>query len=389
MKFIFYTYDESVRCVLIYLLKNSNITTADCYKWEKESDIILFGIGPGDHNIKYQEKSLYVRVANFIDDKKFFQNQNARQQEFTRQVSIYGNDVSELLIREIFDVAKTYVEEVIRELCISKTHKIKKYIYDSKDMYWDLMSSDASRSVDSLFLKNKEKEQIFDYVKDFFAEDTKNEYEKYNMPYKCNILLYGKPGTGKTSTIIAIASHMNMNIGMIPTDKLLDDAGLINAINSAKRNNITIIVLEDIDCLFNERKIHDSARNSLTLSGILNCMDGLYRNEGILVFMTANNVSYIDDAMLRSNRIDYRLYYDYACKDQIQKCFEYYFPNKHEIFERFYDMYSCKDITISMLQAFFFKNRKCTNILDHISELDDLINGIKEEQKDSIVNMYL
>lgn len=399
MKVILYTTEESTKHLLIYLLtKCKNVHTLDMYKniagnnveWEKAGEMVLFGIGMQEDVVaSVEEGEFNVHVCDFIHGREFFKTGEChRVPEFVRQVFLWGDIVTPEFIGVLHERAKSYVEGLVRERYSSKTHKVKKYVFDAQDMYWDLMSSAASRSVNSLFLKGTEKEKLFAYVKEFFTSEMREEYEKYNMPYKCNVLLYGKPGTGKTSTIMAVASYLNMNIGLIPISKGLDDTGLIHAINSAKKNNVRILVLEDVDCLFNERKIHDGARNSLTLSGILNCLDGMYRNEGIMIFMTANNVSFIDEAVLRSNRIDYRLYYDFANKEQIRQCFEFYFPGKQEMFLKFYDMYACKDITISMLQAFFFKHRRDANILEFLSELDDLIAGIKEEEKDSI-NMYI
>lgn len=407
MKFTLFTNDHSVKHILIYLYEknkhlgdalpgelyhNQNIGNISFIDWENSCDIAFIGIGdtPEPIIVKDQEIDITIQVNYYVNDRKMLHSYDFRNVDFTRQVVISG-DFDDKYIVELIKKSTDFVEKKIKSLLSEKPNAIKKYIYNAEDAYWDLMNSTIMRSYDSLFLKGKEKEKLFEYVKDFFSEDTKKDYEKYNIPYKCNVLLYGKPGTGKTSTILTIASYMNMNIGIIPVSKGLDDMTLVHAMNSVKKNSCKIIVLEDVDCLFTDRKTHDTTKNSLTLSGLLNCLDGLFRNDGIMVFLTANNISFIDDAMLRSSRIDYKLYYDYAEESQIKACFDFYFPSTDgkEGYRKFYERFSCREITISMLQEFFFKHRKTANICEHFDEFDIIVNGIKEDTKDSIRTMYM
>ena len=76
----------------------------------------------------------------------------------------------------------------------------------------------------------------------------------------------------------------------------------------ASQLDCRLIALEDVDCLFEHtRKPHDSAKTRLTtLSDLLNCMDGLLRGgaDGLIMFLTANMTSEIDEAMLRTARVD-------------------------------------------------------------------------------------
>ena len=52
---------------------------------------------------------------------------------------------------------------------------------------------------------------------------------------------------------------------------------------------IDILVCEDIDCLFVERKNSDTQKNAMTFSGLLNCFDGINGGKnGLIVFMTKN-----------------------------------------------------------------------------------------------------
>ena len=46
--------------------------------------------------------------------------------------------------------------------------------------------------------------------------------------------------------------------------------------------------------------------NRLTLSGLLNAIDGVTSSEGRIVFMTTNYVDKLDPALIRPGRVDYR-----------------------------------------------------------------------------------
>lgn len=333
-----------------------------------------FTLGPGTYEFELLNDKIALHISNYVDEKEMLHCYNVMNNDIVKQIIVTCSsaEVFNQLIKDSFD----YVSK-LKQQFISSVGSLKKYIYDAKDMYWNESHSTHYRDTKSLFLREGDKERLLAYIDDFVDIDTKNDYIKFNIPYKSNVLLYGKPGTGKTSTILTIASHMKTNIGLIPISNSLDDAGLINALSGVKKNKCKIVVIEDIDCLFCDRKKHDSERNSLTLSGLLNCMDGLFRADGIIVFLTTNKIEELDEALVRSARIDFKLEYSHANEYQIKQCFDYYFPSQKDSFERFYDKIAAKQYTIADLQCFFFKHRKCDNILQHIKELNE-INKDKE-----------
>ena len=74
-----------------------------------------------------------------------------------------------------------------------------------------------------------EKERLVTMVDEFFQDETRDVYLSFGMPYKHIVMLYGVPGSGKTSTITALASHFDCDIYTIPITKELTDYGLIDA----------------------------------------------------------------------------------------------------------------------------------------------------------------
>ena len=65
----------------------------------------------------------------------------------------------------------------------------------------------------------------------------------------------------------------------------------------------------------------------VTLSGLLNALDGFSAPEDVLFVMTTNKIEALDDALLRPGRIDYRLYLGKACDDQKIELYRRFFPN--------------------------------------------------------------
>jgi len=270
-------------------------------------------------------------------------------------------------------------------------------IYYYKD-YWYLFSKTPKRPIDTLYLKEGESEHIVNSIAEFFSEDERAEYLSFGIPYKKVFFLYGIPGSGKTSTINTIASHFGCDVHLIPLSTDMGDSELVEAfgnVNVDDKNdekNKKIILIEDIDCVFEDRKEGDHLKNKVTLQGLLNCMDGFTCTEGALIFITANNPKTLDNAMIRSCRVDYKLELCYADKYQTKCMYDRFLPGQLEQFNKFYNSISHLDYTTAMLQELLFFNRKCENILDHIDEFKDIVKKNKSNKLSSdseLGNQYM
>ena len=136
-------------------------------------------------------------------------------------------------------------------------------------------------------------------------------------------------------------------------------------------------------------------KNNLTLQGLLNCLDGFTTLEGSLMFITANNPACLDDALIRSCRVDLKIELGYADKYQTEMMFNTFLPDQNDKFDEFYENIKYKKYTTAMLQELLFFNRKCDNILDYVNEFSDIIKKndckkIQEDKKksDTDENMY-
>lgn len=200
-----------------------------------------------------------------------------------------------------------------------------------------------------------------------------------NVHYKKVILLHGVPGSGKTSTIKAIASHFDCDIFIIPVSKELTDYGLIEAVSNIyfdedENDRKKIIIMEDIDCIFTDRKRGDDD-NHISLQALLNCFDGLTSSQGTVLFITANNTTVFDKALLRSCRIDHSFFLDFVDKPQLSLMFTKMIPNQLIHLDRFWDIISIYKVTTAMLTDFIFNHRYSPNILKHIHYMKSIINN--------------
>jgi AAA+ superfamily predicted ATPase len=210
-------------------------------------------------------------------------------------------------------------------------NRMKMFIISNEGEYFEHLGSRQRRSLDSVFLPHKQKTAIINVIHKFIQPETIQQYKKLGINHKLTILLEGVPGTGKSSLISAIASHFKFNIALMNFTPKMTDVGFLKSmrtwerkISDSEENENTILVIEDMDCIFKERKSNDESRNMITFSGILNGLDGISTSEHQIVFITTNHIEYLDPALIRPGRVDYIMRFDYATKEQIIDIFKVY-----------------------------------------------------------------
>jgi chaperone BCS1 len=103
----------------------------------------------------------------------------------------------------------------------------------------------------------------------------------------------------------------------------------------AKVPTNTIILIEDIDCVFRKRRQTKDNESKVTFSGLLNAIDGVVASEGRLLFMTTNFINQLDAALIRPGRCDVKLLIENADADQGRKMFLRFFPNEEVLADQF------------------------------------------------------
>lgn len=139
-------------------------------------------------------------------------------------------------------------------------------------------------------------------LREFLASRTA--YESVGIPWRFGVLLYGAPGTGKTSLAHTLASSLERRLAVVPLADLRSDEELVSAFDGVLDESIVLI--EDVDCAFRERKSADA--DGVSFSGFLNCIDGLLApHNGRILIMSTNHVDRLDPALIRPGRVDLRL----------------------------------------------------------------------------------
>ena len=155
----------------------------------------------------------------------------------------------------------------------------------------------------------EEKSELIEIV-DFL----KNPKKFQNMGAKIpkGILLYGKPGTGKTLIAKAIAGEANVPfISMSGSEFIEMFAGLgasrvRKLFEKAKKISPCIVFIDEIDAIGSRRTSSSGAEseNNQTLNQLLVEMDGFESNETIIVLAATNRPEMLDKALLRPGRFD-------------------------------------------------------------------------------------
>lgn len=181
------------------------------------------------------------------------------------------------------------------------------------------MGSKELRSFESVILKAGQKERILKDIQTFRRRE--RWYTNRGIPYRRGYLLYGPPGTGKTSLVQSVASKVNMNVAIVSLSGSMDDEKFNVLMQEIPRNSI--LIMEDIDhCVIKDPSSDETNISSkITMSSLLNALDGVVAQEGSMVFMTCNDISRIQPALLRPGRIDMKMELGYADKEQIRKMF--------------------------------------------------------------------
>lgn len=203
------------------------------------------------------------------------------------------------------------------------------------------------KSFDTLYLKEKEINTLKNVLYNFKSH--KDLYKELGIQYKFNVLLYGPPGCGKTSTIFTIASYLQRNIYYLNLNSIKTNTELkriLAHINESIGKN-GIVVMEDIDAMtdlvlqrkenFPEQKkyrknkygygFEEDDDDKLTLECLLNLLQGSLTQNGSIFIVTTNYIDKLDSAFVREGRFDLKI--------NLNECDHYQMKN---IYKKFFNI---------------------------------------------------
>ncbi|KAL1979082.1 hypothetical protein VTN96DRAFT_7082 [Rasamsonia emersonii] len=192
---------------------------------------------------------------------------------------------------------------------------------------WVEVNLVPARRLNTVVMKIDDREKFLKSLEEFFAPDSLKWYTERCIPYRMGFLFSGPPGTGKTSLVAATATHFNLCIYRVSLkDESLSENDFMRL--SAKTRPGSILLLEDIDAAGISREESgqregDNPREGsrISLSCLLNVIDGIGAPEARIVIMTTNHPERLDPALTRKGRVDVKIEMGLASSSQIQDMF--------------------------------------------------------------------
>lgn len=290
---------------------------------------------PGTHWI-WRGKSPVRIYFSRTDEKKV--GFSTRAESFT--VQMLGRDNKKLLDL----MAEMYTNYLA---AVKKTPSL--YVFHSD---WEEISGYLPRALDTVILPSSIKDKVVHDLGKFM--ESKEWYKVRGIPWRRCYLFHGIPGSGKTSLVNGLAAHFNMSTHVINLSAQTDGS-LAKAVQNVGAK--AIIVLEDIDCakatgartevpeqeqgytigkdgsgkgyivkisgapapreaVPETSKDDGSLLKGVTLSGLLNVLDGITTPSGAMFFMTTNHIAKLDPALLRTGRCDVKIYFGEIQEEQ-------------------------------------------------------------------------
>jgi len=296
--------------------KRKNKIKKDHYEQNEKTDA-TFGPAPGYHFLRFNKKWLMVQCIR--KDPSFENGKMSLVIQESYKITYFGRSQKTIikLVREAYEMA--FPEEDPRIT-----------VYGESWGSWEALSSPRHRGIESVILPGELAKDILKDIRKFI--DSEEWYLERGVPYRRGYLLYGEPGTGKSSVVHAIASELKRDIYIMKLEATRDIIELTRAMSNVPHE--AILLLEDIDCVVPKRE-HSKEDNAISMASLLNILDGICASEGRLLFMTTNHADKLDPALIRAGRVDRRIEFKGATKDQARKIYERFFPDDKEGIEKF------------------------------------------------------
>lgn len=284
--------------------------------------------GPGRHFLRY--KNAFIAVNRVRETKQY--DKDGKPWETITLTTLYSH-------RHVFESMFKEAHAMAVENTEGKTP-----IYIPRSISWESFGNPRQkRPLDSVILDQGVKERIVRDVRDFMSSE--RWYADRGVPYRRGYLLYvsirkvssverltrrqGPPGTGKSSFIQALAGHLNYAIAILNlSEKGLSDDRLNHLLTMIPER--TFVLLEDVDVAWANRQApqRDGYHGpNVTMSGLLNALDGVASAEERILFLTTNHIERLDAALKRPGRVDMTVHLGNATAYQIEQLWNRFYED--------------------------------------------------------------
>lgn len=302
--------------------------------------------------------------------------------------SEFITDCCEDPIKQLLSDAKALYYNDTRQKTTIYRPRVKEQRRDHN--MWQQVARRPVRPMSTVVLDSCEKHDILSDINEYLHPSTPRWYASRGIPLRRGYLFHGPPGTGKTSFSFALAGVFGIDIYVISLqDPGVNEEDLATLFTKLPRR--CIVLLEDIDTAGlrrdpnteNEDKVEDdkkedkdkkdrkkkqkrkaetsdseseseperkpkkrssrkkgfgksspAALEGISLSGLLNAIDGVASHEGRILIMTTNKPEALDEALIRPGRVDVQVNFSNASSVQAG-----------ELFHRMYEASRMKETT--------------------------------------------
>lgn len=345
-------------------------------------DAIIYHISQLNSVIKLQHRKIYI--VNSMDEFEITKDIKGKVKRITEKdnnineivFQIYSYNLSLNKLREwadsVYEVYKTELQTGFGKYKFYFNHKIggSNLPFDSQHLIFEMNKFETNKSLSNLF--GEQIQTVTERIKLF--QNDKEWYENKGIPYTFGLLLHGVPGCGKTSLIKAISKDTQRHILNIKLSSSITLTQLRNLFYSDKIKIFTdtntplhyitipveqrIYVMEDVDCLtslLNQRstkqeeilseedikaikmlgkerweQMKNLNTDKVTLSDILNIIDGVLETPGRILILTTNYPEKLDTALLRPGRIDLLVNFTECNTLQLRQMFEHFYDGEFD-----------------------------------------------------------
>ncbi|KAF6151413.1 hypothetical protein GIB67_020637 [Kingdonia uniflora] len=265
---------------------------------------------------------------------------------------------------------------------------------------WSHIVFDHPASFRTLAMDPGKKKEIMDDL-DTFSK-SKDYYAKIGKAWKRGYLLYGPPGTGKSTMIAAMANLLNYDVYDLELTSIKDNNELRKLL--IETSNKAIIVIEDIDCSLDltgqrannkvkeeEKDVIKKAKedskgkeSKVTLSGLLNFIDGLWSSCGgeRLIVFTTNYVEQLDPALIRRGRMDKHIEMSYCGFEGFKVLAKNYLDiTSHDLFETIRQLFDETQITPADVAENLMPKTVNGDAETSLKNLIEAFENVKEETR--------
>lgn len=188
--------------------------------------------------------------------------------------------------------------------------------------YWSKMGKLPLRRMTSVFTANDAGQKVVAAIREF--EALRDEHHRLGLPHHLGIMLHGEPGCGKSSLIHAVASETERSIHYLNLGSVEADKELTRLLAGTRDWSKIILAIEDVDAAGvkvsrdepetvetegkkTRRKAKKEEPSAVSLSALLNVLDGILCPDGLVVIATTNHHDRLDPALIRPGRFDHTI----------------------------------------------------------------------------------